>query len=139
MAINRHDAREAVFALLFETEFKNDEAKEDIFALSSENRDIEEDAYIRDTYFGVCERIEELDELISRHAKGWKTNRSSRISRSILRLCTYEMLYCDDIPAAVSINEGIELCKRFDREEARSFLNGVLNGIKDEINARDNG
>lgn len=139
MAISRHDAREAVFTLLFETEFKNDEAKEDIFALSSENREIEADAYIHDTYFGVCEHVEELDELIGRHAKGWKTNRISRVSRSILRLCTYEMLYCDDIPATVSIDEGIELCKRFDREEARSFLNGVLNGIKDEIHAHNNG
>ena len=137
MALNRTMAREAVFTLLFETEFKKSETREDIFALSSENREIEEDAYVRRTYFGVCEHLEELDELINRHAKGWKTSRISRVSRSIIRLCVYELLYCDDIPANVSINEAIELCKRFDAESARAFVNGVLNAVKNEIAAKE--
>ena len=136
MSITRREAREAVFELLFETEFKNDESFEEIYAISCENREIAQNAYIHDTYFGVCEHKEEIDELINRHAKGWKTNRISRVSRSILRLCTYEFLYCEDIPASVSINEAIELCKKFDQEEARSFLNGVLNGVKDELAAQ---
>lgn len=136
MALNRTMAREAVFTLLFETEFKQSEAREDIFDLSSENREIEADEYVRRTYFGVCEHLGELDELINRHAKGWKTSRISRVSRSIIRLCVYELLYCDDIPANVSINEAIELCKRFDAESARAFVNGVLNAVKNEIAAK---
>ena len=139
MAMTRREAREAVFELLFETEFKTDEASEDIFALSTDHRDIEQDAYIHDVYFGVCEHKAELDELINRHAKGWKTERISRVSRSILRLCVYELCYCADIPASVSINEAIELCKKFDQERARAFLNGVLNGVKNELGEQKNG
>lgn len=135
MAINRREAREAVFTLLFETEFRRDETFETIFDTSSANREIAEDAYIRRVYFGVCENRERLDEVINRHAKGWKMTRISRVSRSILRLSAYEMLACEDIPNSVSINEAVELCKKFDEESARPFVNGVLNGIKDEIAA----
>ena len=139
MALNRREARSAVFELLFETEFKLDEAREAIFELSTDNREVEEDEYVRATYFGVCEHVAELDEMIGRHAHGWKTNRISKVSRSILRLATYEMLYCEDIPASVSINEGVELCKQFDEEKAKGFVNGVLNAIKDEIEGKENG
>lgn len=139
MSINRREAREAVFELLFETEFKRDEDVVQIYALSCENREIAEDAYIHDTYFGVCEHREEIDELINRHAKGWKTNRISRVSRSVLRLCTYELLYCTDIPASVSINEAVELSKKYDQEQARAFVNGVLNSVKNEIGERNDG
>ena len=135
MAINRREAREAVFTLLFETEFRRDETFEAIFETSTANREIGEDAYLRRVYFGVGEHRDELDEIINRHAKGWKMTRISRVSRSLLRLSAYEMLYCEDIPNSVSINEAIELCKKYDEEAARPFVNGVLNGIKDEIAA----
>ena len=137
MAINRREAREAVFELLFETEFKSGEAYEDIFALSGENREIEEDEYIRSTYFGVCAHRDELDRLINDHAKGWKTSRISRVSRSILRLSVYEMCYTD-IPKSVSINEAVELCKKYDEDSARAFVNGVLNGVKNSIEGGTN-
>ena len=135
MSIKRREAREAAFTLLFETEFRRDETFETIFATSTENREIGEDAYLKRVYFGVCEHRDELDEIINRHAKGWKMTRISRVSRSLLRLSAYEMLYCEDIPNSVSINEAIELCKTYDEEAARPFVNGVLNGIKDEIAA----
>ena len=64
MSMNRRAAREAAFELLFETEFKTDEAREDIFALSTENREIEENAYVKDAYFGVCEHLEEIENAI---------------------------------------------------------------------------
>ena len=137
--MNRREAREAVFSLLFETEFKSDEAREEIFALSCENREIEESDYIRGAYFGVCEHIDELDEIINRHAKGWKTSRISKVSRSILRLCVYELLYCKDIPTSVSLNEAVELSKKYDEEKARAFVNGVLNSVKNEIVGEQNG
>ena len=132
--MNRHDAREAVFELLFETEFRAEESKEEIFAVSCENREIPEDPYIRNTYFGVLEHLTEIDALINRCAKGWKTSRISKVSRSLIRLCVYEMLYCrEEIPESVSINEAVELSKKFDEEKARPFVNGVLNSIKNEI------
>lgn len=138
MAINRREAREAVFELLFETEFRADENKEEIFAISTEHREIAPDPYIHDTYFGVAEHLGQIDELINKHARGWKTTRISKVSRSILRLCVYEMLYCKDIPESVSINEAVELCKKYDEEKARPFLNGVLNSVKNDITGADN-
>ena len=137
--MNRREAREAVFELLFETEFKKDEAREAIFALSTDNREVENDPYIHTAYFGVCEHLEKIDEYINRHANGWKTSRISKVSRSIMRLCVYEMMFCEEIPPSVSINEAIELCKRFDEEKARAFVNGVLNSVKDELQGQSNG
>ena len=132
MALNRREAREAVFTLLFETEFKTAEPREEIFALSCENREIEADEYVKSVYFGVAEHLAEIDELIGKHAKGWKTSRMSRVSRSIMRLAIYEMRYLQ-LPAGVAINEAVELSKKFDEESARPFVNGVLNGVKDEL------
>ncbi len=138
MAINRREARRAAFELLFETEFREGEAREDIFALSLEAREIEEDAYIKTVYFGVFEHKAEIDALIGKYARGWKTARISRVSRSILRLSIFEMLYLTDIPATVSINEAIELCKTFDEESARAFVNGILNSVKEELSGASN-
>lgn len=139
MAINRHEAREAVFELLFETEFRRDEDHKAIFETSVEHREIEVDSYINDTYFGVLSHLDQIDALINRHSNGWKTTRISKVSRSILRLCVYEMLYCRaEIPESVSINEAVELCKKFDEEKARSFVNGVLNSVKNEILGAEN-
>ncbi len=138
MAMNRRQAREAAFTLLFETEFHPEQEKEAIFALSVENREIGEDEYVKNAYFGVYSNLEEIDALISKHAKGWKVSRISRVSRSILRLSVFEMLHLSNIPASVSINEAVELCKKFDEESARPFVNGVLNSVKNEIEGADN-
>lgn len=131
--MTRTEARKAALDLLFEREFKLDEVNEEIFALSCENREIENDPYIKQVYFGVCENLESIDETINRNAKGWKVSRLSKISRSILRLCIYEMLYVEGIPSLVSINEGVELAKLYEDEKARPFINGVLNSVKNEI------
>ena len=104
-----------------------------------DNREIEVDEYIRSVYFGVAEHLDEIDTLITDNARGWKVSRISAVSRSILRLAVYEMLYCEDIPESVSLNEAIELCKKYDEEKARAFLNGVLNGVKNQILAQRNG
>ena len=132
----RQLAREAVFGLLFETEYHDGEAEtpEAILERAALSRDVKADnAYIRSTYFGACEHMEELDELIGRHAKGWRTGRLSRVSRAIIRLGVYEMKYRDDIPNAIAINEAVELSKRYDAPKARAFINGVLNAVKDEL------
>lgn len=132
----RRLAREAVFTLLYETEFHEGETPEAIFELAVADRDLDaENKYLKDTYFGVMEHLEEVDTLIGKHAKGWKTNRLSRVSRAVLRLATYEMLYVKDVPQAVAINEGVELSKEFDDPKARPFINGVLNAIKNDLNA----
>ena len=130
----RRAAREAVFALLYETEYHPDEQAEDILARAAEDRDVPADAgYVRDVYLGIMERRDEVDECIGRHAKGWKTNRLSRVSRAVLRLGAYELMFLKNTPAAVAINEAVEISKKFDDPKARAFINGVLNAIKNEL------
>lgn len=133
--ISRREAREILVGLLFETEFRPDENTESVYAIAAEDRDIPEDEYIRRVYFGIYADVEHIDGVIGDHSKGWKTHRMTKLSRSILRLCVYEMLN-EDIPYSVSINEAVELCKKFDDDKARPFVNGILNSVKDELEAK---
>ena len=84
-------------------------------------------------YFDLREKIDTIDEYINRASEGWKTTRLSRLSLCILRLAVYEMLYVKEIPAVISINEAVELSKKYDDPKAKSFINGVLNKVKDII------
>ena len=136
-AMTRREAREEAFRLLFETEFHGDLPAEEIYRLAVDAREFEDPGYIRQVYFGVLEKKSELDALISAHAKGWRPDRIAPVSRSILRLCIYEMRYVEDVPVTVAINEAVELTKRFDEEKARSFVNGVLSGVKNELEAAE--
>lgn len=135
--MTRKEQRVAVFELLFEREFRLEESAEEIFALSTENREIDsiKEKYVRDTYFGVIEHESEIDELISKASNGWKVSRLSVATRSAIRLCVYEMLYCKEIPNTVSINEALEIVKKFDEPKSRAFTNGVLNNIKNTLEA----
>ena len=134
-ALKRKEAREQVVSLLFETEFKVEDRIEEVFAISVENREIPADDYIKRAYFGVYENQEKIDGLLGAHSNGWKTNRLSKLSRSVMRLAVYEMLFEEDIPYSVSINEAVELTKKYDDPKARAFVNGVLNSVKNELEA----
>ena len=136
--LKRKEAREAVIGLLFETEFKTEDNSTEIFAMSVENREIPEDEYVKKAYFGVCDNREKIDELIGAHSNGWKTHRLTRLSRSVMRLAVYEMLFCKDIPYSVSINEAIEPTKKFDDPKAKAFVNGVLNSVKNALESEGN-
>jgi len=135
--MTREEARTEAFRLLFETEFRADTAPEAIYALSKEAREIEENKYIQTVYFGVREHLEEIDGMIMRHSNGWKPGRITPISRSAMRICIFEMKYMEDIPSVVSLNEAIELVKTFDDPKMRAFVNGVLNGVKVELESAD--
>jgi N utilization substance protein B len=92
------------------------------------------DKYIEEVYFGVLAHRDELDAMLDKHAKGWKVSRMSRVSRSVLRLAAYEILFMrKQIPIRVSINEAIELSKKFDNEKAKGFINGILNAVKNDV------
>ena len=81
------------------------------------------------------EKLGEIDAMIARHANGWRTDRIAPVSRNILRLCVYEMQWGRDVPMVVAVNEAIELDKKFDDPKAKAFVNGVLNGVKVELEA----
>jgi N utilization substance protein B len=83
-------------------------------------------AYIRDKYDRIMEHKEEIDAAIDEKAKGWTTERMSKVDLTIIRLGVYEILYDDDVPAGVAINEAVELAKRFGQDESYSFVNAVL-------------
>lgn len=82
--------------------------------------------------FGVSEHLAELDSKIEQYSHGWKKDRIPRTTLSILRLALFEMLYMDSIPASVSINEAVELCKEFATPEDGAFVNGILSSVLGE-------
>ena len=86
-------------------------------------------AFTKDLVRGVCENRNHIDKLIKKASKNWRLERMSRVDRSILRLSIYEMLFMDDIPHKVSIDEAVELGKKFGTEESGAFINGVLDNI----------
>ena len=97
--------------------------------LYAERPDEKQMAYIRELAAMSRDRAEELDGYIERYAKGWKSERISRTARAILRIALCEILYMEDIPAAVAINEAVELDKNYDDAETVAFVNGVLGGF----------
>ncbi len=135
--ISRREAREYIIGLIYETEFRADEDKAMIFESSSEARQIPKDNFIKEVYFAVCEKRKEIDALIAKHSLGWKTERLTRVSRAILRLAVYELAFADDIPSRVSINEAVELTKKFDDEKAKAFINGILNAVKNDVGEKE--
>ena len=96
-------------------------------------RSLEVDEYVSRVFFGAYQNAAVIDALIEKNLVGWKAERISPVSRAILRLATYEMMFQDDIPGKVSINEGIELAKRYDDDKAYSFVNGVLNRVAEDL------
>ena len=82
---------------------------------------------------GVLAYRDEADELIKSHAKNWELHRIAAVDRNILRLAIYEMLHRDDIPPVVSINEAVDIAKKFSTQDSGKFVNGILDQIKGEL------
>lgn len=92
--------------------------------------------YVASVVHGVAERVHELDALIAYYATDWSVDRMASIDRCVLRLALYEMRYRDDIPLSVSINEAVELAKRYGDSASGAFVNGVLAQFKRERDAQ---
>jgi transcription antitermination protein NusB len=82
---------------------------------------------------GVLEHRDDLDARIKKYTQNWEFNRIAVVDRNILRLAIYEMLYRDDIPPVVSINEAIEIAKKFSTDDSGGFVNGILDRIKEDL------
>ena len=135
--ITRAEARELLFGLLFETEFKNGENPTEIYGLACQDREIPADAYIKDTFFGVITRADIVDAVITKYSKGWKAERLSRVSRTVVRIAIYEMLFVDDIHPNISISQAVALAVKFGEDKAKQFVNGVLSGLFKDIDGKD--
>ncbi len=79
---------------------------------------------------GVCANIERIDKIISQHSDNWKISRMSRIDRNVLRIAVYEMTEMSNIPYAVTINEAVDIAKKYGTGESGSFINGVIDKVK---------
>jgi N utilization substance protein B len=78
---------------------------------------------------GVHQHREEIDRLIGKHSEHWRLERINRVDKNILRMGVFELLYCDDIPIKVALNEAIDLGKKFGTVESGAFINGILDRI----------
>ena len=127
---NRRKARELVTQILFHMEY-NPGNSGNSFELICENFNAPKSlkAFSKDLVQGVCENRNRIDKLIEKASKNWRLQRMSRVDRSILRLCVYEMLFMENIPHKVSIDEAVELGKKYGTEESGAFINGVLDNI----------
>lgn len=95
--------------------------------------------FVRQLLWGMWESQGRIDELIGEFAVAWSLERLSRVDRAILRLAVYEMLYREDIPVSVSINEAVELCKKYSSTDSSRFVNGILGGISQVLNRSGSG
>ena len=94
--------------------------------------DGEADDFLKRLVQGVLEHLSELDRLIEKYSENWRLDRINMIDRNILRIALFELLYCEEIPPKVTLNEAIDLGKRFGSEDSGSFINGILDRIQNE-------
>ena len=132
--MNRKTARENTFILLFEKSIKTDETSEEIFLKATEDRSLEYDDYVKEVFFGIAENQKIIDMKIEECLVGWKKERGSYVGKALLQLATYELMFMDDIPVKVTINEAVELAKKYDDDKAYSFVNGVLHKVSADVN-----
>jgi N utilization substance protein B len=129
--MKRRIARECALQLLFQYDFtrKRPERRdlEEFWSIRNEPDDIK--AFSEEIFFGTIDNIEEIDRVISNFAENWRIDRMAAVDRNILRLATYELLYREDIPIKVAINEAIEIAKKYSSQESPSFVNGILDRI----------
>ena len=132
--LNRKAARELAFEIIFEKNFR-DEPIPEIIADAIEARQIVDDDFARETAVGVWSNLEKIDVIISENLQGWTITRISKVALAILRLSVYEIMFSDAVPVSVSINEAVELAKKFGGDDDPSYINGVLGSVaraKDE-------
>ncbi|MGE5614165.1 MAG: transcription antitermination factor NusB [Bacillota bacterium] len=137
--MGRRAAREMAMKLLFQFEFQKEDIESQKKLFFEEYSVPEKDKeYINNVVDGVLGNLAFIDKLIETHSKGWKINRISKIDLSIMRLSIYEICFRYDIPYSVSVNEAVELAKRYSGDEAGSFVNGILSKIPDKTAVENN-
>jgi len=138
--VNRRKSRElAIQALFYIDKNKND--SEETVKLFCDNFISSQEAspFFFKLVNGVMQTKQDIDPIIERFSSNWKMSRMSCVDRNIIRVAVYELLFCSDIPSKVSMNEAIDIGKKFGSEESGAFINGILDSIhialeKEEIN-----
>ena len=123
--MRRREAREFVLSALYQREFRDTSLKE----MLAEINPGDQRSYIERVFAGIIARRDEIDALISQRIVGWRFERLAFIDRNILRLGIFELLYFPEVPPEVAIDEAVELCKKYGTDNARVFVNGILDRI----------
>jgi N utilization substance protein B len=128
--MKRHTAREKALQALFQVDVGGIDPQEAINNVVGEE---EIDSFLQQLVFWVVNHQEEIDQLLRDNLEKWRLERVANVDRSILRMATYEMKYMDDIPVSVTMDEAIELAKKFGDDKSSRFINGVLSKVKDAL------
>ena len=130
----RTKAREIVLQFLYQQDLRKDDWLSNISDFEALNESEDDVANFAVSLMkGTLENIATLDDLIAKSAQNWQLKRMSTVDRNVMRMATYELIYESDIPAKVSINEAINLAKKYGDEESGKFVNGILDKIKRDI------
>jgi len=134
---NRHLARTIAMQSLFNWDF-NGKPKKDLEKLVKKNFEqfaprFDDHGFVKKLINGVVNKLDKVDEYITRYATEWPLEQITIVDRNVLRIGVYELIYDDDIPAKVAINEAIEIAKAFGGESSGKFVNGVLGAIYKDI------
>jgi N utilization substance protein B len=133
--MGRKQAREGTMKLLYQMEVNEDYSDDNIRVFFQNfSYDENEKQYIEDAVLTIKNNLEEIDKNMISHLQGWSINRLAKVDLAVLRIAIYEIIYRKDIPIEVSINEAIEIVKKYSTEESFKFINGVLGGF---VRSRD--
>ena len=124
--MTRSQEREQAFLLVFEKVFNMDTDNDDIIGYAVEARLLEPTVFSTALFKETYEKLDEIDAVIEKYAIGWKKNRLSKVTLSVLRLAICEMRFVDSVPYGVSANEAVELAKKYASSDDASFINGIL-------------
>ncbi len=127
--MTRRELREHIFRILFCAEFHEEPEmnEQETLYLDSLSETTEQDrTYICDKASAIREKKEDIDARINEVAVNWQTGRMSKIDLMIIRLAAYELIYDEDVPTGVAINEAVELAKRYGTDQSPAFVNGIL-------------
>ena len=140
--MSRREIREHLFRMLFRKEFHDSSELNKQNLLYFENLDEspsqEEMDYLFDKYNTILVKVPEIDEMLESASEGWRLNRMGKAELAILRLAVYEMIFDEDIPVGVAINEAVELAKKYGGDHSKSFVNGILAKLVDKKPNMDN-
>lgn len=124
--MTRHEARELAFILIFEKSFQEDMSIVELIENALELEIFPINAFAENLAKKVYNNLDEIDAAINENLVGWSAKRISRVSRAILRLAVCELLYSENMPVGVAINEAVEIAKKYATVEDASYINGVL-------------
>ena len=134
--MKRHEAREQAFILIFERSINHD-TTEQIIDAAEMSSDTMIDEFAEKIAVGVEQNEDVLNTQIEKNIRGWKMNRLSKVSLSLLKLSIYEMMFVKDIPVSVSINEAIDLAKKYGGADDAPYVNGVLGSVAKELGEKN--